>query len=236
MQLPQSDSRAFDVEQFAPDVQVILSQVYLLMTIGLVVTAVVAAAVAGSPTLLRFFFGSPLLLIGLFIAQIVLVIALSAAVMKMSTGVAVSVFVLYSALTGVTLSTIFLIYTDASISTTFFVTAATFGVMSVVGLVTKRDLTKFGSILFMLLIGLVIASVVNLFLQSEALYWVLTYAGIAIFVGLIVWDTQRIKQMAAMGLADGRSRMAVAVMGALRLYLDFINLFLLLLRLLGRRR
>lgn len=143
---------------------------------------------------------------------------------------------LYSALTGVTLSTIFLIYTDASISTTFFVTAATFGVMSVVGLVTKRDLTKFGSILFMLLIGLVIASVVNLFLQSEALYWVLTYAGIAIFVGLIVWDTQRIKQMAAMGLADGRSRMAVAVMGALRLYLDFINLFLLLLRLLGRRR
>jgi FtsH-binding integral membrane protein len=116
------------------------------------------------------------------------------------------------------------------------ITAATFGVMSFIGLVTKRDLTKLGGLLFMALLGFAIASVVNLFLKSSGLYWILTFAGIVIFVGLVAYDTQRIKQLAAQGMAQGRSHTSLAVMGALRLYLDFINLFILLLRLFGRRR
>jgi FtsH-binding integral membrane protein len=160
----------------------------------------------------------------------------TAAINKLSPAVATAMFVLYSALNGATLSAIFWIYTDASIVSTFLITGATFGVMSFIGLVTKRDLTKLGGILTMALIGFLIASVVNLFLQSTGLYWLLTFGGIVIFVGLVAWDTQRIKQLAATGLAGGRSPTGIAVMGALRLYLDFINLFLLLLRVFGKRR
>lgn len=235
MQLPQS--RTIDETQYTTDVQTIISQVYLLMTIGLVITAIVAAAVAGNPQLMvDIFGGTPWLMIGLFVVQIGLVISLTAAVAKMSPGVATALFVAYSALNGVTMSVIFWVYTDASITSTFFITAATFGVMSVFGFVTKRDLTKMGNLLIMALIGFVIASLVNVFLQSSGLYWLLTFAGIVIFVGLVAWDTQRIKQMAMTGVTDGRARTAIAILGALRLYLDFINLFLLLLRLFGRRR
>ena len=235
MQLPQS--RTIDETQYTTDVQTIISQVYLLMTIGLVITAIVAAAVAGNPQLMVDIFGrTPWLMIGLFVVQIGLVISLTAAVAKMSPGVATALFVAYSALNGVTMSVIFMVYTDASITTTFFITAAMFGVMSVFGFVTKRDLTKMGNLLIMALIGFVIASLVNMFLQSSGLYWLLTFGGIVIFVGLIAWDTQRIKQMAMTGVADGRTPTAIAISGALRLYLDFINLFLLLLRLFGRRR
>lgn len=237
MQMQPFETRAYDTDQYAGDVQVVMSQVYLLMTVGLMITAVVAAAFAGNPQWLLNLFGrSPFLLIGLFLGQILLVVVLSAAVHRLAPGVAVGLFVFYSALSGVTLSSIFWVYTDASIVSTFMITAVTFGAMSVIGFVTKRDLTKLGSLLFMALLGLVIASTVNLFLRSEGLYWLLTFGGIVIFVGLIAWDTQRIKQMAAMGLADGRSRSGVAVLGALQLYLDFINLFLLLLRIFGRRR
>ncbi|MFN8597723.1 MAG: Bax inhibitor-1/YccA family protein [Anaerolineae bacterium] len=235
MQWPQS--RSYDETVYEGDVQAIISQVYLLMTIGLVITAIVAAAVAGNQNLMIDLFArTPWLPIGLFVGQIVLVIALTAAVAKMSPTVATVLFVVYSALNGVTMSVIFWVYTDASITTTFLITAITFGLMSVIGYTTKRDLTKLGSLLMMALLGIVIASIVNLFLRSTGIYWVLTFGGIIVFVGLIAWDTQRIKQMALMGLVDGRSRMALAVGGALRLYLDFINLFLLLLRLFGRRR
>jgi len=237
MQMQPVETHAYDTDQYAGDVQVVMSQVYLLMTIGLMITAVVAAAFAGNPQWMINLFGrSPILLIGLFLGQILLVVVLSATVHRLAPGVAVGLFVLYSALNGVTLSSIFWVYTDASIVSTFMITAVTFGAMSFIGFVTKRDLTKLGSLLFMALLGFAIASVVNLFLRSEGLYWLLTFGGIVIFVGLIAWDTQRIKQMAAMGLADGRSRGGVAVLGALRLYLDFINLFLLLLRIFGRRR
>lgn len=229
---PYNDSVALE-----GDVNVIISQVYLLMTIGLMITAVVAALFAGNPQWMQSIFGgSPFLLIGLFIAQIALVITLTAAINKLSPAVATAMFVLYSALNGATLSAIFWVYTDASIVTTFLITAGMFGVMSFIGLITKRDLTKLGGILTMALIGFLIASVVNLFLRSTGLYWLLTFGGIVIFVGLVAWDTQRIKQLAAMGLAGGRSQTSIAVMGALRLYLDFINLFLLLLRLFGKRR
>jgi FtsH-binding integral membrane protein len=231
-----SDQTTVDTTAYEGDIQLVFSQVYLLMTLGLVITAVVAAWVAGSPSLVEFIFSSPLLLIGLFVAEIVVVIALSAAITRISPGVAVGLFILYSALTGITLSTIFLVFTDASIATTFLITGGTFGLMSLFGFVTKRDLTKLGNLFIMLLLGFVIASLVNLFLRSDALYWILTFGGIAIFVGLIAYDTQRIKRLAASRLAAGQSHSPVAVMGALALYLDFINLFLLLLRLFGRQR
>jgi FtsH-binding integral membrane protein len=168
--------------------------------------------------------------------QIIMVIALTAAISRLSTSAAVALFVAYAALLGVSLSAIFIVYTDASIATTFLVTGGTFGVMSIFGFVTKRDLTKMGSLLFMLLIGFVLGSLLNMLLRSTALYWILTYAGIAIFVGLIAYDTQKIKRMAASGFAEGRNRGGLVVMGALALYLDFINLFLLLLRIFGRNR
>ena len=236
MQQLQPQSQSVDVESYSTEIQVVFSQVYLLMTMGLVITAVVAAWVAGNPRLVNSIFSNwwgPLILFG---AQIGLVIGLTAAVYKLAPGVAVALFIAYSALTGVTLSVIFWVYTDASIATTFLVTAGTFGAMSLFGFVTKRDLTKMGSLLIMLLLGFVLASLVNLFLRSTAIYWILTFAGIGIFVGLIAWDTQKIKRMAASGMATGKAGSALAVMGALALYLDFINLFLLLLRLFGRRR
>lgn len=237
MQQIQPQSRAVDVERYGSEIQVVFSQVYLLMTIGLVITALVAAAVARNPRLMvDLFTRTPWLPIGLFAGQIALVIALSAAVAKMSPAVATVLFVVYSALNGVTMSFIFWIYTDASIALTFFITAGTFGLMSVFGFVTKRDLTRLGSLLMMLLVGFVLGTLLNIFLRSSILDLVLTFGGIIVFVGLIAWDTQRIKRMAALGLADGRARTTVAISGALRLYLDFINLFLLLLRIFGRRR
>ena len=236
MQQLQPQSQSVDVESYSTEIQVVFSQVYLLMTMGLVITAVVAAWVAGNPRLVNSIFSNwwgPLILFG---AQIGLVIGLTAAVYKLAPGVAVALFIAYSALTGVTLSVIFWVYTDASIATTFLITAGTFGAMSLFGFVTRRDLTKMGNLLIMLLLGFVLASLVNLFLRSTAIYWILTFAGIGIFVGLIAWDTQKIKRMVASGMATGKAGSALAVMGALALYLDFINLFLLLLRLFGRRR
>jgi hypothetical protein len=225
-----------DTTAYEGEIQLVFSQVYLLMTLGLVVTAVVAAWVSTSEAMLTLIFTNWWVPLALFGAQLVLVIVLSAAITRLSTGTAVALFIVYAALLGVTLSSIFIVYTDASIATTFFITAGTFGVMSIFGFVTKRDLTKMGSLLFMLLIGFVLGSLLNIFLRSETIYWILTYAGIAIFVGLIAYDTQKIKRMAASGLATGRQRGGIVVMGALALYLDFINLFLLLLRIFGRSR
>jgi FtsH-binding integral membrane protein len=236
MQQLQPQGQTIDVESYSNEIQVVFSQVYLLMTLGLVITALVAAWIAGSPRIVNSLFSNwwgPLILFGV---QIGLVIGLTAAVYKLAPSVAVALFIGYSALTGVTLSLIFLIYTDASIATTFLITAGTFGAMSLFGFVTRRDLTKMGSLLIMLLLGLVLASVVNIFLNSPAIYWIITFAGIGIFVGLIAYDTQKIKRMAASGMASGKARSALAIMGALALYLDFINLFLMLLRLFGRRR
>ncbi len=236
MRLLPSDQTVVDTTAYEGDIQLVFSQVYLLMTLGLVITAVVAAAVAGSPSLLEFFFSSPLMFIGIVVVELVVVIALSAAITRIPASVAVGLFIVYSVLTGITFSLLFLAYTDSSIATTFLITGGTFGVMSLFGFVTKRDLTKLGNLFIMLLLGFVVASLVNLFLRSEALYWILTFGGIVIFVGLIAYDTQRIKRLAASRLATGQSHSSVAVLGALRLYLDFINLFLLLLRLFGRRR
>ncbi len=213
-----------------------IRRVYNWMGLGLAVTALVALYTASNHALLGFIFGTPLLFFGLIIGQLAVVIVLSAGINRLQASTATFLFFLYSALTGLTLSVIFLAYTRASIASTFFVTAGTFGVMSVYGYTTQRDLTSWGSFLFMGLIGIILASVVNIFLHSETVYWVVTYAGILIFVGLTAYDTQKLKEMAMAGFANEELERKSAVMGALRLYLDFINLFLMLLRVMGNRR
>jgi FtsH-binding integral membrane protein len=213
----------------------ILGQVYAWMCAGLLVTSAVAAYTASSPAALNLIYGNPFTIWILFIAQIGLVIGLSAAIERISPGAAVALFVAYAALNGLTLSAILLVYTRTSIAQAFLASAATFGVMSLYGYTTRRDLSTVGNLLVMALIGLLIGSVINLFWANSALYWVLTYLGIAIFIGLTAWDTQQIKLMSQQAQDDTAAR-RVAIIGALKLYLDFINLFLLFLRIFGVRR
>ncbi len=207
---------------------------YAWMAAGLALTAVVAWFVSTQPDIQRVVFNLPVL-IGLIVVELALVWVISAAVNRLNATTATALFMLYAALNGLTLSVIFLRYTHASIASTFLVTAGTFGAMSVYGFVTKRDLTKLGSLLFMALIGFLIASVVIIFLKSPAMYWILTYVGVLIFVGLTAYDTQKLKEVAAETAHDSNMAARLAVTGALILYLDFINLFLLLLRILGNR-
>jgi FtsH-binding integral membrane protein len=230
-----SQLNSISVTESEADERAFISQVYLWMTSALVVTALVAAWVSSNPRAVTSLLRGPLFFI-LLIAELLVVIALTALINRMSTTVATLVFFGYAALNGVTLSLIFLIYTDASITSTFLVTAATFAATSAYGFFTKRDLTSLGGFLVMGLIGFVIASIVNIFLQSTTVYWIITYLGILIFVGLTAYDTQKIKRMATGGIAGGDAERKASILGALRLYLDFINLFLLLLRVLGRRR
>jgi len=212
----------------------IINQVYAWMTAGLLVTGAVAAYTANSVWLLQLIFGNPFGIWVLFIAQIGMVLVLSAGINRLSPATATAIFMGYAALNGLTMASIFLVYTQTSIATTFFITAATFAAMSFYGFVTKRDLTKMGSLLFMALIGLILASLVNIFLKSTGLYWIITYAGVLIFVGLIAWDTQKIKHLSAQA-TDETSARRIAIIGSLMLYLDFINLFLFMLRIFGRR-
>lgn len=232
----QMTTRMVTAEQAEELQRAFLVKVYGWMMAGLMVTGIVSLLTLYTPGLLELVFSSRWVYIGLFVGQLGLVIYLSARIEHMSAATATMVFVGYSALTGLTLSVIFLVYTAASLATTFFVTAGTFGLMSVYGYITKRDLTGVGSFLMMGLIGMVLASVVNMFFNNSTVYWITTYIGILIFVGLTAYDTQKIKQMSALGLEGGEMEQKGAIMGALRLYLDFINLFLLLLRLLGNRK
>ncbi|MCL1675056.1 Bax inhibitor-1/YccA family protein [Elizabethkingia meningoseptica] len=213
-----------------------MSKVYGWMSLALVVTGVIAYLVAGSETLISAIIANKLLFYGLIFAELGLVLWLSARIAKMSTTTAIAAFMGYAVLNGLTLSLIFLIYTFSSIALTFFVTAGTFAVMSIYGYVTKSDLTKIGKILMMLLVGIIIASVVNLFLKSPMIYWITTYIGVAVFVGLIAYDTQKIKNYFLEVGGDDSLIGKMAIMGALTLYLDFINLFLFLLRLFGGGR
>ncbi|SRR5258706_5369932 len=210
----------------------ILGQVYAWMTAGLLVTSAVAAYAASAPSVLNLLYGNPFTIWLLFLAQIGLVIGLSAAIDRLTPSAAVALFIAYAALNGLTLSAIFLVYTSTSIAQAFLAAAATFLVMSLYGTTTKRDLSTVGNLLVMALIGFVIGSIVNLFWANSALYWVLTYLGIAIFIGLTAWDTQQIKQLVQQ-VRDDTSARRVAIIGALTLYLDFINLFVLLLRVFG---
>ena len=224
------------IDAVAAEQQRFMVRVYNWMTTGLGITGLVAYTVADTPALTEMIFGNPIIPIVLIIAQLGLVFWLAARVMQMSAQQATGVFVLYAALTGVTFSVIFLTYTASSITSTFLVTAGTFGAMSFYGYTTKKDLTSWGSFLFMGLVGIIIASVVNIFLESSAMYWVITYAGVLIFVGLTAYDTQKIKEMNILGNEGTEEDTKEAIRGALSLYLDFINLFLMLLRIMGDRR
>ncbi len=208
-------------------------KVYNYMASGVALTGIVAAAVAQSPTLMQTLFGTPLMWVVIF-APLGLVFFLSARIHKMSAGAAQATFWIYAALVGLSLATIFIAYTGTSIARVFFITAGTFAAMSLYGYTTKRDLSKFGSFLFMGLIGIIIASVVNIFLASSALHFVISVIGVLVFVGLTAYDTQAIRneynELDHSSVADKK-----AIMGALRLYLDFINLFLMLLHLFGNR-
>lgn len=208
-----------------------MKRVYLKMTLGLLVTAFISMLCAGSADYMRFMVSNSWFYWGLFIGEFVLVFAISGGIYKMSTAMGTLLFYIFAAVNGLALAPIFLVYTGTSIAKTFFITAGTFGAMSVYGYFTTNDLTRWGSILFMALIGLIIASVVNIFLHSTGLGWVISIAGVLIFVGLTAWDTQTIKRMAEVTPADQVGRLAT--LGALNLYLDFINLFLYLLRFFG---
>ena len=205
------------------------------MTVGLLVSAAVAFVTITTPALLEMIAGNRLVLILAFVAQIGIVVALSAMINRLSTASAAVLFLAYSALSGVTLSLLLLVYTAASVVSVFGIAALTFAGMAVYGMTTKRDLTSMGSLLFMALIGLIVVSVVNIFLGSSALSWIISFAGVAIFVGLTAYDAQKLKHLAEE--VEGTPNAGrLAILGALTLYLDFINLFIFLLRLLGQRR
>lgn len=216
---------------------IFMRQVYQWMTVGLGVTAAMAWYVSGSEAIREAVFGNTFVLIALIVAQFGLVIALSAAVQRMSAGTATGLFLLYSALTGVTLSSIFIVYPIGSITNAFVVAAGTFLAMSVYGTVTKRDLTSMGSFLFMGLIGIILASVVNIFLQSSVMDFVISCVGVLVFTGLTAYDTQKIRAFGASApLDDATAIRRGVILGSLTLYLDFINLFLMMLRLFGGNR
>lgn len=214
-----------------------LTGVYWWMTFALIVSGLTAYMVGTSQELTKIFVKNPGVFLVLAIVEIVMVIGITAGINKLSAATATALFILYAAINGLTLSVIFLAYTLGSIAVTFAVTAGTFGVMAVVGTVTKKDLTSFGNLMLMALFGLIIASIVNIFWTNETLYWICTYAGVLIFVGLTAYDAQKIKQMYLnAGTANAETNRKIAVLGALSLYLDFINLLLYLLRIFGRRR
>ena len=215
----------------------LMRKVYLWMTLGLAMTGLAAAYVASNAGLMQAIFGSRLTLWALIIAELGVVFYFSARIMRMSFATAGVLFAVYALLNGVTLSVIFYVYSPEAITTTFFVTAGMFGAMSLVGYFVKRDLSAVGRFLYMALIGLLIATVVNCFVASSALYWGLTYLGVLIFAGLTAYDTQKIKQMLRMhGTEVSDGTMKLALLGSLTLYLDFVNLFLYLLRFFGISR
>lgn len=221
----------------ASAVSVYMRNVYIWMTIGMAITSVIAYGVAGTPAIRDAIFSNSLIMILLVVAQFGLVIAISAAIHKMSAATATALFLLYSALTGATLSSIFVVYPIASIGSAFLVTTGTFLAMSIYGTVTKRDLTGFGNFLFMGLVGIIIAMIVNIFLKSSMMNFIVCCLGVLIFTGLTAYDTQKLRAFGEQApLDDAQAIQRGAILGALTLYLDFINIFLMLLQLFGGNR
>ena len=231
-----SKPRYASQDAIAGEQQRFMVRVYNWMGAGLALTGGMAWFTSTNETILNILVTTPMLFMVLFLVELGLVFYLAARVMNMSASQASGVFFLYASLNGVTLAPLFLLYTNASLASTFAVTAGMFGAMSFYGYTTKKDLTSWGSFLFMGLIGIIIASVVNMFMNSSAIYWIVTYAGILIFVGLTAYDTQKIKEMNILGNEGTEEDTKEAIRGALSLYLDFINLFLMLLRVMGDRR
>ena len=211
----------------------VMRKVYGRMFLALVVTALTSLYVASSPAILSVVLGNRAVFFGLMIAELAVVFVVSGMLNKLSTTTATLLFYLYAVLNGVVFSSIFVVYDLGSIAYTFFITAGVFGAMSVYGMVTKNDMTKFGSYCIMGLFGLIIASVVNIFVASSTLDWIISLFGVALFIGLTAWDTQKIKNGAY--VTDPSQTGKLATIGALSLYLDFINLFLYLLRIFGGR-
>ena len=223
--------RQWDVSEAFP---VLMRKVYVWMTLALAITGFTAYGVATSPG--QAIYSNSWMMWGLIIAELALVFGVSAAINRISLTTATLMFILYSVINGALLSSIFLIYTASSIATVFFITAGTFGAMALFGYTTKTDLSSMGKILFMALIGLIIATVVNLFIKSSGFTLILSYVGVLIFVGLTAWDSQKIKQMLLQAPDAGEGAQKLALLGALTLYLDFINLFIYLLRIFGNRK
>lgn len=227
------DERPVELSEAFP---VLMRKVYVWMSLALLITGMTAYYVATNETLMFAILTNEILFYGLIIAELALVFGVSAAINRLSLLTATLMFLLYSVINGATLSVIFLIYQMSSIATVFFITAGTFGTMASIGYTTKKDLSSMGRILFMALIGIIIATVVNIFIKSDGLTMILSYIGVLVFVGLTAWDSQKIKQMLlqATGVDEGIKK--IALLGALTLYLDFVNLFIYLLRIFGRRR
>lgn len=215
--------------------QTTMNKVYGWMALALAISSMAAYFIATTPAMLQLIFGSSMTMLGLIIGEVALVIWLSARIHKMSYPMAATLFLLYSVLNGATLSVVLLAYAASTVYTAFFATAATFGVMSLIGLTTNKDLSNLGGFLLMALVGIIIASLVNLFVHSSMLDSIIIYGGLFVFVGLTAYDTQKIKQMLAYSDGSNEQASKIALMGALSLYLDFVNLFLYIIRLLGRR-
>ena len=227
-----ANERLWETSQAFP---VLMRKVYVWMTLALAITGFTAYGVATSPGLMQAIFTNRVLFWGLIIAEFALVMGVSAAINRLSLTTATLMFVLYSVINGATLSVVFLAYSMASIATVFFITAGTFAAMAFIGYTTKTDLTSVGKIVLMALIGLIIATVVNVFVKSTMFDIILSYVGVLIFVGLTAYDSQKIKQMLLQAPDASEAAQKVALLGALSLYLDFVNLFLYLLRIFGKR-
>ena len=212
----------------------LMRKVYLWMTMALVITGLCAWGTATSPSMVQLVYGNRTAIWVLLIAELGLVFYTTARIQRLSLTTATTLFIIYSALNGVTLSSIFMVYAMTSIAKVFFITAGTFGVMALYGYVTKTDLSRFGNLFLMALFGLIIATVANLFIKSSGFDLILSYIGVVLFVGLTAWDSQQIKRALSMQAGLDESAQKVALLGALELYLDFINLFLYLLRIFGR--
>ena len=225
----------FSPEEIAIEQKKFITKVYGLMAGALGITGLVSMYAVSSQAIFQFVYGNRSVFFILIIAELLLVGSLITLVRRLSATTAMVLFVAYSALNGLTLSGIFLIYTASSIGITFFITAGLFAIMSAYGYTTSRDLTKLGNLLFMLLIGIILASLVNFFMHSTVIYWITAYVGVFIFTGLIAYDTQKLKEMYAVSAVNPEEGKKVAIIGALSLYLDFINLFLMLLRFFGKR-
>jgi len=224
--------REWDVSAAFP---VLMRKVYVWMTLALVITGFTAYGVANSPGILQMIYGNSIVMWGLIIAELAIVFGVSAAINRLSLTTATLLFILYSIINGALFSSIFLIYTASSITSVFFITAGTFAAMAFVGYTTKTDLTSMGKILLMALIGLIIATIVNIFVKSSVMEMIVSYVGVIVFVGLTAYDSQKIKQMLLQAPDAGETSQKLALLGALSLYLDFINLFIYLLRIFGKR-
>jgi FtsH-binding integral membrane protein len=227
-----ANERLWEASQAFP---VLMRKVYVWMTLALAITGFTAYGVATSPGVMQTIYSNPVLFWGLIIAEFALVFGVSAAINRLSLTFATLMFVLYSVINGALLSYIFILYTTSSISTVFFITAGTFATMAIIGYTTKTDLSSWGKILLMALIGLIIATIVNVFIKSTMFNLILSYVGVLIFVGLTAYDSQKIKQMLLQTPDASEGAQKIALLGALTLYLDFINLFIYLLRIFGKR-